>query len=499
VLRSVSPIHIEYLTNMGVQASMSISIVVGDRLWGLIACHHTSPRRVPHAARMACNLLAQVVSVLVTRGALTEEMVQRERALVVPGRLLQRLTTGEDPARDLTQGTPSVADLIDCDGAAVVLGGEVGCIGKCPSESAIKQLVAWVRGAAPTRTWSTHEAGAVITDPALVAELDGTCGVLLAPFFLEHNGLVLWFRREELETVRWGGNPEKVYREGPLGPRLTPRGSFKEWREVVSGRSRPWSAVDLTSAERLRLALQENSLALARLRIGALEKANEELDRVTYVVSHDLRTPLRAIGSLNDFIEEELKSGNLELALQHAQTMRTRVLRLDALILAILSYARAGQSKQPPREVDVGAVVKNAIDLSGAPPSVTIEVTTPMPRLLTQETPLQQVFLNLVGNALKYGIEDGAGRIEIGARDRGGAWEFWVKDFGPGIAAEHLDRVWSLFSRLQRDGDGTGIGLAVVRRIVDAQGGRVWVRSVPGEGATFWFSWPDVPHHADRR
>jgi signal transduction histidine kinase len=178
--------------------------------------------------------------------------------------------------------------------------------------------------------------------------------------------------------------------------------------------------------------------------------------------------------------------------------MRSRVLRLDALILAILSYARSGQSKHAPREVDVGTIVKNAIELSAASPTVQIEIVTPMPKLLAQETPLQQVFLNLIGNALKHGLVEGAGRIEIGARDRGGAWEFWVKDGGKGIAPEHYDRVWSLFSRIVPEGDGTGIGLAVVRRIVDTQGGRTWVRSTPDQGATFWFSLPDVLRGADR-
>ncbi|MCB9731996.1 MAG: GAF domain-containing protein [Deltaproteobacteria bacterium] len=487
VLRSVSPIHIEYLTNMGVGASMSISLVVGDRLWGLLACHHMGPMHVPYAVRMACNVMAQVVSLLVGRAEIAAAAALRERSMRLQTVLVQRIAVGGDPLAGLLSGEPSVQDLVPSDGVAVALGGEIRTAGETPSDDGLVQLLAWLRGRGQRTLYATHRAPE--EDAALAAALEGMCGVLATPFFPEQDGYVLWFRKEEIETVRWGGRPEKDVKVGPLGPRLTPRGSFEEWRETVRGRSRQWLEVELQTADRLGNEMRQVSLAHARARIQSLEKSNEELDRMTYVVSHDLRAPLRAIASLSEFVEQDMEEENWEQAAENLRTLRGRVVRLDGLIRSILAYSRAGRTRAPIEAVDVAEVVTDTVAMI-VPDGVAVEVRGKLPVLQAPRAPLQQIFLNLIDNAVKYGTRDGAGRVEVRGVDRGSYWQLTVADEGPGLGPEHFERVFQLFNRVEESSDGTGIGLATVRRVVETYGGRVWVESAEDEGARFHFTWP---------
>lgn len=492
VLRSVSPVHIEYLTNMKVGASMSISIVVGDRLWGLIACHHMTPRRAPHAVRMACNILAQVVSVLVARAEVSEEVALRDRAARVQAVVLQRLASGGDLLPDLVSGSPSILELVAADGAVVTLSGKVAAAGETPDEAAIHALLARLRGREFHGVFASYHL--VHDAPDIAPLVPGFSGMLAAPFSREQDGYLIWLRREEIETVRWGGNPYKQYTVGPLGPRLTPRGSFEEWRETVRDQSRAWTTIDRDTAARLGSEMQQIALGQARARISALEQTNAELDRVTYVVSHDLRAPLRAISSLTEFIEEDLRAKQEEQAYGHLATLRARIVRLDDLIQAILRYSRAGHRRHEPVAVDTGLLVREAIELLAPPDDVTVTMTGAFPKLRTGFVPMQQVFLNLLSNALKYGTHDHGGQIDVSAHDRGSMWQFTVADQGGGVGPEHFERIFELFSRVSVDSGGTGIGLATVRRTVESYGGRAWVESVLGQGARFHFTWPkDVP------
>ena len=159
---------------------------------------------------------------------------------------------------------------------------------------------------------------------------------------------------------------------------------------------------------------------------------------------------------------------------------------MEALIDGILTYSRAARVRNPAEQIDTGALVQDVLDLLSPPSTITINVAVDMPIVSAERVPLQQVFMNLIANALKYGAGDAA-RIVIGWAAKSAGYEFFVSDNGPGIAPEYHDRVWGIFQTLEaRDKvEGTGIGLAVVRKIVESRGGRAWVESKRGEGATF--------------
>lgn len=222
-----------------------------------------------------------------------------------------------------------------------------------------------------------------------------------------------------------------------------------------------------------------------------LERRNRELDQFAYVASHDLKAPLRGIANLSGWLEEDLGDQLGHECRKHLELLRGRVQRMEALIDGLLAYSRVGRKKSRPEEVDVRRLLDEIIDLLAPGEGVDIAIAAGMPTFVTTRILLQQVFHNLIGNALKHGRAEGS-RIEIGAADAGEFYEFWVEDNGPGIAPRYRAKIWEIFQTLKaRDKvEGTGIGLALVKKIVEQQGGTVDVESEPGRGARFFFLWP---------
>jgi signal transduction histidine kinase len=230
--------------------------------------------------------------------------------------------------------------------------------------------------------------------------------------------------------------------------------------------------------------------ASARELISQLEKTNAELDQFAYVASHDLKAPLRGISNLSQWIEDDLGDKLDEQGRYHMGLLRGRVARLEGLIEGILAYSRADRQEGDVTDVDLKAFVGDVWELIAAPPTAHL-VLGELPKLRTQRIPLQQVLMNLMSNAVKYN-KDRELQVEVGARPDGEGWAIYVKDNGVGIAPEFHQRIWGLFQTLERRDkvESTGIGLAVVRKIVETRGGRTWIESEVGAGATFWFTWP---------
>ncbi|WP_437992130.1 ATP-binding protein [Sorangium sp. So ce145] len=225
--------------------------------------------------------------------------------------------------------------------------------------------------------------------------------------------------------------------------------------------------------------------------IAALAKTNQELDQFAYVASHDLKAPLRGIANLSEWIEESL-AGKLDGETQeHIHLLRGRVRRLEALIDGILHYSRAGRLRGDVVSVDTGHLLAEVVELLSPPEGARVDIAPGMPTIAAERVPMQQVFQNLISNALKHARRSDA-RVEVTCEDAGAYVEFAVSDNGPGIAPEYHERIWDLFHTLEsRDKvEGTGIGLSVVKKIVQSRGGSVSVSSRPGAGATFIVRWP---------
>ncbi|NJR66404.1 MAG: PAS domain S-box protein [Leptolyngbyaceae cyanobacterium CRU_2_3] len=256
------------------------------------------------------------------------------------------------------------------------------------------------------------------------------------------------------------------------------------------------TVTDITDRKQTEMELQTRAEELTQVNLlltrttTLLEERNRELDQFAYVASHDLKAPLRAIANLSEWIEEDL-AGQLPAENQRQmQLLRGRVHRMEELINGLLQYSRVGRTQVSTETVSVQALLSEVIDSLAPPASFTVTVESGMPTLTTKVLLLRQVFSNLIGNAIKH--HPGAdGQVTISFRDLGSAYEFAVADNGRGIAPEHHEKIFAIFQTLEsRDTkESTGIGLSIVKKIVDTEGGSIRVESCLGAGTTFRFTW----------
>jgi signal transduction histidine kinase len=337
---------------------------------------------------------------------------------------------------------------------------------------------AWPEG--PDETSFSANTGACATCP--VVSGTGAHGTLSA-FSSEPR---VWTREDE-EDLRFVGS--LVVRELEV----------RELRRLEHARDRALDELErvthLLSSE--RTTLEEQARELQKYAF-ALLRSNRELDQFAHVASHDLKAPLRGIASISQWLAEDLEEVLNEESRGHLKLLESRVRRMEGLIDGILRYARAGRPREQPDVVDVAKLLAGVIDMLSPPERFDVRVDGYMPVLFTEQSALEQVFLNLIGNAVNH-AEGPAPEVTVSVTDEGSEWyEFSVSDNGPGIAAEHHERIFSMFQTLRPKDrrESTGIGLCIVKRIVERQGGQVWVESEVGRGATFRFLWPQSPAEA---
>lgn len=229
-----------------------------------------------------------------------------------------------------------------------------------------------------------------------------------------------------------------------------------------------------------------------------LIRSNQELEQFAYIASHDLKAPLRAIDKLSSWIAED-SADKLDLkSKENLMLLRKRVARMANLIDGILQYSRAGRVDLDIDEVNTQELLKEVIDSLNPSKRFTIKLSDELPCLKTARIPLSQVFANLISNSIKH-HQRTAGKIDIGVRDLGTYYEFYVADDGPGIEPEYFHKIFEVFQTLQSKDEleSTGIGLSIVKKIIESQGGAITVESKKGKGATFRFTWPKQPHQTD--
>lgn len=301
-----------------------------------------------------------------------------------------------------------------------------------------------------------------------------------SPYHEAHDGyLAHYMQTGEKKIIGIGREVVGQRKDGTTFPMDLAVGETRQGvRRMFTGTVRDISARKQAEEQRDRL-------------LRELESANEELKNFGYVVSHDLKAPLRAIGSLANWLSTDYADKFDDEGREHMRLLISRVHRMDGLIDGILQYSRVGRVKEVSVPVDLNRQVHEVIDLLAPPANIAISVENSLPTVMVEPTRIQQVFQNLLSNAIKY-MDKPEGEIRIACNIKGKQWKFSITDNGPGIEPQHFEKIFQLFQTLApRDRvESTGVGLALVKKIVEMYGGRIWLESTLGRGSTFFFTLP---------
>jgi light-regulated signal transduction histidine kinase (bacteriophytochrome) len=496
-LRSVSPVHLQYMRNMHTMASMSVSLMVKGRLWGLISCHNAGPAPVSFEKRTACEQLGQILALCIESREDAHELQFRLDVRRIMVSMLAGLTQGSSFIDNLSSVFPELLRFARASGVAIVVDDRVLASGDTPDEGNILGLVDWLAARDHGEVYHTDKLSAAWPQAGSITR--NASGLLALPISRIHKHYLLWFRPEFVHTIEWAGNPhEKDDAPTPLSP----RSSFAAWRETIHGTSLPWHAGEIELALEFRTALLGIALERAEQMADLAEelgRSNKELEAFSYSVSHDLRAPLRHIVGFADLLIESAGSEDGQQRLRFLKNIKDAARMAGKLVDDLLSFSQMGRASLHPHMVDMNDLVRDCIGklaLEARGRNIEWDIA-PLPAAHADPTFLHLAMYNLLSNAVKFTGKQDPAVIRVSAEDHPGETVFHVADNGAGFNMDYVHKLFGVFQRLHRmeDFQGTGIGLANVRRIVERHNGRVWANSVQGEGATFSFAMPK--HVAD--
>jgi two-component system, chemotaxis family, sensor kinase Cph1 len=491
-LRSVSPVHLEYMRNMGTLASMSVSIMVDGQLWGLAACHNAQPRRLNAQSRSVCDLLGKVLSQHIDSRNRSAYAARRIELKHVEGELLAHLSQAES-LQDGLRDNPSLwLSLTAASGAAVLHDGQTYVVGETLPLERIATLAERLQEQRALDRFVTDALSDVWPEFADVAA--AASGVLAISISQLHPSYIIWFRPEVARTVNWAGDPRKPV--DSCADRLHPRASFATWRERVQGRAIPWLQAEIDSAADFRSAMMNVVLRRAEERAeltGQLQRSNRELESFSYSVSHDLRAPFRHIVGYTQLLRD--REDNLsEKSRHYLDSIVEAAATAGQLVDDLLTFSHLGRTSLTFGAVDMNKLVQEVLrtvepDTRGR--SIEWSVAQ-LPPTRGDASLLRQGLINLVSNAIKYTRDRSPALISIAGETKHNETTYWVTDNGVGFDMTYVHKLFGVFQRLHRmeEFEGTGIGLALTKRIIERHGGWISANGAVDAGATFTFGLP---------
>lgn len=441
-------------------------------------------------------MLGQAISAQLAVNDEREDYERRIRLKSITTQLLQYIAQESEFLDGLRKHPEELLEFTSAGGVALLFGGKCTLVGQCPAEGQIWRVVEWLVGRGRDEIYSTD------CLPALMPETgkykDVASGVLGISISKIHNSYILWFRPEVTRTVSWGGDPRKpATQAADSAGRLHPRKSFESWKEIVSGRSLPWHETEVEAAAELRNALigvvLRKAEEMAQLS-EELRRSNRELEAFSYSVSHDLRAPFRHIAGYAHLLKQSSAAKLDQKDLRYLDIITQSAQFAGTLVDNLLSFSKVGRAPLKLQPVATETVVRDVIlslksEIGDRQIAWKIQ---PLPIVQADLTLFRLVWQNLLQNAIKYTRACEQAIISVAAESNEKEVVFRVRDNGVGFEQQYADKLFGVFQRLHKmeDYEGTGIGLANVRRIVTRHGGRTWAEGAVGKGAAIYFSIP---------
>ncbi|MEH3112526.1 ATP-binding protein [Pedobacter terrae] len=491
-IRAVSPFHITYLKNMGVQSSFSVSIVVDNELWGLIACHNYSRRFINFRQRETAKLIGQVLSSCV--GLRNQEKIHQDN-LKLQGVVMEvtRSLLNNNKIPDFIKDCgDTILNAYKASGISLYFEGEYYSWGEVPDIGDIFCLTEELR---------RRDKGLIISQnisqdvPSATACDSKFAGLIACQFTEDVKDCIFIFRTEISLTVKWAGDPAKIIRFDENGNQyISPRNSFDQWLQEVKGSSEMWSGLEIETfleiRDEINFAIGRKTIEL-RILNEKLRDAYAELDTFAHTISHDLKTPLTAIKAFAELISRRSTENEI---IKMSDKIVDNSARLGNMIHTVLGYAKVGQKLLNKEKVDMTSLITEIKD------QILIGDINKNLKLNILETPdidgdpvlLFQVFLNIIENAVKYSHKTTFPIVSIDGAIVENNVVYRITDNGVGINSEEQTKVFGLFTRVgqQDEFEGNGVGLATVKKIIIRHGATIKIESEEGSGSTFVLSFP---------
>lgn len=508
-LRSVSPIHVQYLHNMGVGATLTLSLLHEGKLWGLIACHHYSSKYLSYDARIAAQLQTHFLTSQIRVQQVAEEYAVAQRVSHEADELLSTVFATENTTLEEIVQNKKLLSFVAATGVAVLVDNAIYTNGMVPPEEEVHKLFRWLYKRGERNGFSTAKL------PAVYHEAGDWCS--LASGLLYHslggagNGFIL-FREEALREISWAGNPEKAIEKDANG--LSPRKSFALWKETKGCESSPWQKPELTAAANIAHAFQRHVYLLQLRReeqrqrklSEKLKEANAELENINWIGSHDLKEPLRKIQVFASRVLGQDNEVDRQQTIEYVGRMSESAKRMQNLITDMLAYSRLNHIEEGMVIVNLETVlhtVLHDLQFEREQKQATVDVEH-LPTVRGVPILLRQLFVNLLGNALKFSKTSVPVHVRITVESLSvtppGENEplrfqcIAVTDNGIGFDQVNKDKMFQVFKKLHNNNEfgGTGVGLALSKKIMQNHGGFIDATGEVGKGATFWLYFPEV-------
>jgi len=514
ILRSTSPIHIQYLQNMGVGATLTISLIHQKKLWGLIACHHYSAKNLTPEIRLAAQLQGNfLTSQIDVRQSYEEYEVSRKTNGALERLNAIHLTPNRESFRRILE-CPEVLQICNATGVSIRFGDQIFTMGSVPSDKDIHELSDFL--------FDYTNGGQLVTDKLLGHMPDNRQLCQLVPGIVYHSlgtskeNCVIWYRPETVAEVNWAGDPSKAIVKDEKG--LFPRKSFELWKEFVKFQSKPWVNPELNSAANYAHSLHKQMILILlmdesrrNLELNKiLEETNSELENINWISTHDLQEPLRKIQLIASRLLSKEGQNISPLVSDALVRMNNSAHRMQTLLMDILKYTRIQHSKGTFIPVDLNEIVAQASEeIKEMNPEKSVSIASGnLPVISGNIFLLRQLFSNLISNAVKYSrpevepeisikLERIVGNVVSSAPEQ----EFFVisiSDNGIGFEPQFFESIFNIFTRLHAHADykGSGVGLALCKKIMQTHNGLIEAKSELGKGSVFTLYFPLAPEVA---